>query len=476
MHNEPLTALPEAGTSGAPVSGSRTPNRLAAVPARLERTIDRWPVWLRWLVCAFGLVVATVGLAAPYVHEQPWMSRADEYVYIDAVDKATHGDLTQRGELIDEYALTLLSCRGVEGALMGAPCGTEPTNVGVPWDNGHTSADIHPPTYYFLTAGLARAVQVLTPVDDLLSAARVTSAVWVGLGLTLVVGLARALGATRLAAGAAALLALLAPHTRWVATFVTPDALNIVVGALVLLVAVQVARERVHPAWLVAATFAVGTIKAQNALVGGMVVLLLAIVALRRWYQDRSGRPVRTIAWAVAAFVAGVVPQFIWMTVRSATAMGPAPGQGLGSPPLGLRAVLYDTTVFLRGVVVGPDATYPPAWTNHSPLTIHGELVSWIMIGGLVGLALFVRGLPILESSFARAGLLAFLIAGPALRVALYLVDGSNFGIPVRYGLVLFPAMIAATAVAARRTWVASVLLGTGLVLYAVVLTGSEYW
>jgi hypothetical protein len=126
--------------------------------------------------------------------------------------------------------------------------------------------------------------------------------------------------------------------------------------------------------------------------------------------------------------------------------------------------------------VVGPDATYPPAWTTHSPLTIHGEIVSWIMIGGLVGLALFVRGLPILESSFARAGLLAFLIAGPALRVGLYLIDGANFGIPVRYGLVLFPAMMASVAVAGRRTWVASTLLGAGLVFYLVVLTGYEYW
>lgn len=476
MHHEPATVLPEAGTADAPPSGSHVRNRLAAAPARVGRMVDGWPLWLRWLVCAAALVVASVGLAAPYVHEQPWMSRADEYVYIDAVDKAAHGDLTQRGELIDEYALELLSCRGVEGALMGVPCGTEPSNVGVPWEDGHTSADIHPPTYYFLTAGLARAVQAISPVDDLLSAARVTSAVWVGLGLTLVVALARALGATRIAAAAAVLLGLLAPHTRWIATFVTPDALNIVVGALVMLVAVQIARDRLHPAWLVPAMFAVGTIKAQNVLVGGMVVLLLAIVALRRWHQDRSGRPVRTIAWSVAALVAGVVPQFVWLAVRSATALGPAPGQGLSSPPLGLYDVLYDSTVFVRGVVVGPDATYPPAWTTGSPLTIHGEMVTWILVSGLVGLALFVRGLPILESSFARAGLLAFLIAGPALRVALYVVDGANFGMPVRYGLVLFPAMMAATAVAGRRTWVASVLLGTALVLYPLVLVGYEYW
>ncbi|WP_225753643.1 hypothetical protein [Actinotalea sp. Marseille-Q4924] len=478
MHTDPavapgITERPHRGAEGAKGRGAR--RRPATGP--LGHVVERWPAWVRWLVTAVLLVGASAGLAAPYIADTTTMSRADEYVYIDAVDKATRGNVAQRGELVDQYALEVLSCRGVEGALMGSPCGGPYSRENVPWEGGRTSADIHPPTYYFVTASLTRAVQVLTPVDDLLSAARVTSAAWVGLGLTAVVALCRTLGASRVAAAAVAVLGLVAPHTRWVATFVTPDALNILAGAVVMLVAVQVVRERLHPAWMVAAALVVGSVKAQNALTGGLVVLLLLIVALRRRRDgDRSRKPVQAVAWAVGALFAGIVPQVVWMALRAATALGPAPGQGLEAPPLGVYAVLYDSTAFIRGVVVGPNATYPPAWSAGSPLTIHGETVSWILVGGLVALALFASGVPALQSSFARAGLLSFLLAGPALRVALYAVDGANFGMPVRYGLVLFPAMLAATAVAARRAWVGWLLLGVAVVFYVVTVTGYETW
>lgn len=415
-------------------------------------------------------------MVARYVPSQPSLSRADEYVYIDAVDKAARGEITQRGDLIDEYALVLLSCRGVAGYPAGAPCGGDYTREGVPWENGHTSADIHPPTYFFLTAWLSKVILKVTPITELLTAARLTGALWLGLGLIGSAALARSLGATRLATAAVVLLTLAAPSMRWVSTYVTPDALNLLVGSSVALAAVQYLKKRWSPWILVVLCLLGGMIKAQNLMAAGFVAVLIGIHSGIEAYRDGTWRPLRRVGWAALALVATALPQAAWFGIRVQTAVGPAPGQGLSSPALGLRAILYDSTTFMTGVVNGPDATYPGAWIYGNPLSLHGQYVAWLFVAGLVSLALFARQTTPLQNCFGRAALLAFLLGGPGLRLALYVSTGANFGLPERYGLVLLPAMVAATAVASSRRWVNLSLIAVGLVFFAANILFIEHW
>ncbi|MGV8968107.1 MAG: hypothetical protein ACOH2F_17740 [Cellulomonas sp.] len=442
----------------------------------LERRLVTSPVWTRWLAASFLIFVVATSMVARYIPSQPSLSRADEYVYIDAVDKAARGDITRRGALIDEYALVLLSCRGVSGYPAGAPCGGDYTREGVPWENGHTSADIHPPTYFFLTAWIAKVILKLTPINELLTAARLTGALWLSLGLIGTAALARSLGATRLATAAVVLLTLAAPSMRWVSTYVTPDALNLLIGSSVALAAVQYLKRRWSPWILVIFCLLAGTIKAQNLMAAGLVGLLFGLHAGIEAYQRGSWRPLARVGWAVLALVATAIPQAVWFVIRAQTAVGPAPGQGLASPPLGLRSIAYDSTVFMTGVVNGPDATYPGAWIYGNPMSLHGQYVTWLFVAGMISLALFARRTMPLQGSFGRAALLAFLLGGPGLRVALYLSTGANFGLPERYGLVLLPAMVAATAISSHRRWVNWLLILVGLLFFAANLLFIEHW
>ena len=116
---------------------------------------------------------------------------------------------------------------------MGEKCGGPYDRSTFPYRGGITSADIHSPVYYFVTAGLTTVIQAVSPVDDLLIAARMTGALWLGLGLVALIWLCRELGAGRSASGAVALLVLSVPIVRWTNTYVTPDAMNLLWGSLI---------------------------------------------------------------------------------------------------------------------------------------------------------------------------------------------------------------------------------------------------
>ena len=70
------------------------------------------------------LAAASLALIATYIPDQPTLSPFDEWVYVDYVDKMTRLDIAQQGELIDDYALEIASCRGVYiWGTIGSPCG-----------------------------------------------------------------------------------------------------------------------------------------------------------------------------------------------------------------------------------------------------------------------------------------------------------------------------------------------------------------
>ncbi len=131
----------------------------------------------RTRLLAYGvLAAAAFVLVATYIPDQPTLSPYDEWVYVDYVDKMTRLDIPQQGELIDTYALEIASCRGVfVWGTIGSPCGGPYESLAYPLQ-GVTSADIHPPTYFGATAGLAEAMRGVGLFDDLLTSARAVGA------------------------------------------------------------------------------------------------------------------------------------------------------------------------------------------------------------------------------------------------------------------------------------------------------------
>ena len=106
---------------------------------------------------------------------------------------------------------------------------------------GVTSADIHRPTYFAVNAAIAGSVRVLGLSGDILTSNRMVGALWLFLGLILLVLLAMELGAPLWrAVGAAGVIAAL-PIIRDTNFYLTPDALNVAIGAAVLLTAVRYA-------------------------------------------------------------------------------------------------------------------------------------------------------------------------------------------------------------------------------------------
>ena len=424
--------------------------------ARVRGWVATAPGWARWVAVLCGLAVLVSMLGARFGPARTALSRADEYVYIDAVDKAARGEVTRRGASVDEYALALIACRGVDGqATMGETCGGPYDLDTFPYD-GVTSADIHSPVYSFVTAWGAAALDAVTPLDGLLLAARATSLVWLVLGLAAVVALARALGASRTASAAVALMVLAAPAVRWSNLFVTPDALNLLVGAGIALAAVRYAQRRWSPWILIGLAFLVTLVKAQNSIVCGLAALVLVLHAATA--PDRSLRSVGRAAVVAAGTVASaVVAQAGWTVLRGALAVGDPP---VLDPvqPFSVGMAVQQVRAFLFVVTLGPDATYPPALEQHQP-ALASILISWLLGVGVLAAALF-GGLRGLQARFAQATAAVLLLAGPFLYAGIQLTTGRGFHVPDRYGMVLVPAMAAATAVVARRRWVLALMIG----------------
>lgn len=458
---EPSQSVREPGAAPSPSRSSRA--------ARVRAWLDARPGWQQWLLVVVGLMLLTTPLVARYAYGHPSLSRADEYVYIDSVDKAMHGEITRQGASVDEYAMDLLACEGIElYGPMGDRCGGPYDTSTFPYRGGITSADIHSPVYYFTTAALTKVVQVVTPVDDLLVAARMTGAIWLALGLAALIALARELGAPRTASAAVALLVLAAPSVRWTNAYVTPDALNLLAGSLIAIAAVRYVRGRWSPWILVGLSALAAAVKAQNSIAAALAALFLLVYAItvadgRSW--RRTGR---FAAVGVGAVVASLVVQMTYNALRAAWAIAPAPPMDT-SEPLNLGTTFLQVKSFMHQVVLGPDAGFGPALENVRPGTLP-TLTAWLLAAGLIAAAVFAPTLDTIQSRFAQATALAFVTAGPAFYVLIFVMTGRTFGMPDRYGQVMLPAMAAAAALVARRRWVQWFMIGLAAAGYVAAL------
>ena len=325
-------------------------NSVDTSPASIAETGKQsrraYSIWALVITAFVFLVIGT------YIPDQEPLSPFDEWVYLDYVDKVTRFGIPQTGETIDREALVVSSCRGVfVWGPTGSPCGGPYVLAEYPM-GGVTSADVHPPTYFAANALLASAVRATGVSEDLLTSNRIMGAVWLAIGLLLVAILAGLLGATPpAAAGAAGVLAAL-PLIRYNNSYITPDAMNLIVGASVLIAALLVSRGRwAWWAMIIAGAFA-GAVKTQNGLAVGAAALFLiwGVVRDHKIAEDSRGlRPVWAACGGVMAFIS---VQLTWILARRAWSVGPIAEQGV-EIPLTLGLVTRETTAFVLRLGLG---------------------------------------------------------------------------------------------------------------------------
>lgn len=435
---------------------------------RLRQRLERAPDWVRWATVFLMFLVLSTALVGRFVLTHPALSRADEYVYIDAVDKASHGDITRQGDLIDQYSLALISCQGIQLlGPQGKTCGGPYDISTFPYRGGVTSADIHPPTYFFVTAWLAAVLRHLAGVQDLLIAARLTGAIWLAAGLTALVALARTLGASRLASGAVALLVLASPLVRWTNAYVTPDNLNLLAGSIIALGAVKYAGREWRPWFLIAASAVAAAFKAQNSIAGALAALFLVLYAATVPEGRTWSRFWRYLTTGVAGVAVALVVQGVYQVLRAHWAVAPAPV--LQPTPLGWWTALSQSDSLILGTYLGPDSTFVAALGKH-PVSALAEFGAVVLAAGLLSAAFVVTHLSPLQTRFAQATTVAYVVAFPAMYVLIWVATGRTFPLPERYGQVLMPAMAASASLVVRRRAVAWGIIVLAAAGYAYAL------
>src|SRR5690349_8139260 len=154
---------------------------------RRRRFRPRRPAWseVAGVAGLLAVLVAVSLVLVGNIRDHPELSAIDEVGNGDYLFQASHGGMAQLGERLGPEITREMACRGV--SYFPKPQGPCPGNgdpASVPgWDV--TNSDIHPPTYYYVTAWIGAAILRVAPTDSLITAGRLVNILWLGAGLVL---------------------------------------------------------------------------------------------------------------------------------------------------------------------------------------------------------------------------------------------------------------------------------------------------
>ncbi len=411
-----------------PAEPSRRLDVLLELPDRVDRWLDSRRV-LAWLLTALLLGLVAMIVVVPAATAPGGVSPLDEFWYADALDKADRGELTNTGDKVDEYARQLIVCRGLIGVHPpNEGCGVPQPDTSLPL-NGVTAADIHAPTYFFLTAGVGKVIKAVAPTDDVLVAGRLAGALWLTLGLLAMVALGRAWGAGWImpvltAAGVAA-----SPLLVSVSAYATPDAMGLLVGAGVLLAVTHWQRGTLPPVVLLLAALTPAFVKVPFILAPLFGALLLVIAALAKHTSWRRALTGSTIL--VGGAGAGMLA---WQQIRGLLAVG-EPVLHPGEPaPIVFRLFAEAFGFYLETVPVSSGGPFPVS----TVLAVAVQPLAWLLLAAaLGGVLLRRRDDPLLPVCWAATA--AMVLGSLVLSLVVLIAIGGFLGGMPRYGLALLP-------------------------------------
>ncbi len=429
------------------------------VALRPPDRVDRWLESRRGI--AWALTTVLLGLVAiivvvPAATSVDALSPVDEYVYTDALDKADRGELSNMGDKVDEYARQVVTCRGVMGVSdPTSTCGMPQPDASVPL-NGFTSADIHPPTYFFLTAAVSKAIKAVGLTHDVLIAGRLAGALWLTLGLLAMVALGRVWGAGWVMPVLTATAVGTSPLLVSVSGYVSPDAMGLLVGAGVLLAVTHWQRGTLPSVVLLLAALTPAFVKVPFVLAPLFGALLLVIAALAKHTSWRRALIGSTIL--VGGAGAGAIA---WQQIRAHLAVGVPTMHPEAAEPVAFSSFARYLGYYLETIPVNSGAPIPV-----TPLLVAAvQPLAWLLLAAaLGGLLLRRRDDPLLPLSWA--GMAGMVLGSIVLSLVVLVATGGFLVGTPRYGLALLP-LFAVSLMCTRHPLV---------VLGLVASAGASVW
>ena len=436
----------------------------------------------RTALCVVGLLGICIGASWGHVHRYSTLSPIDELQHLDYVIRIGHGHLVVMGDRFDQESLRLESCHRLDAefdakvpdCVVGVGVVLDPTRF---QEDGYNTAAIHPPTYYAIDNVVARLLDRVLPGDqDVLVAARLVSGLWLAAGIVLLWFLLRSVGADRLLAFALAAAIAVSPTVLHASATVTNDATSILVGTAMVFSVLRWERRSL-PLWVQAAIAALAAAtKVTNLLAVALVLVYLVVRVLiadpgtdtdvRRRLRRFTERD-RRVSVGIAAIggSAGVVA-LGWAAASSL--MG-----RLSSDQIPMVQRFSVDRFPMNGFIDSWMQTISPLSGGYLAPFLRSDaylLCTGVFAVGLLG-AVVAAAIRSETGSAARALSISLLwtlvLAGPALVLFNYVVQGIYVVIPMRYGIALVPAMaVAAVPVLERRIlrW-ATVVLAAGCVM-----------
>jgi hypothetical protein len=466
-----------------------------APTARLRRAFTTRP----GLVSAAAFVLVAMMVVPLTALGYPRLSVFDEATHLDQALRLAHGDLVVRGDTLLPEVLRDWACRGFYDPTATFPaCGDESLDPAAFPAAGLQYNWFHAPGYYLLTGVAARVTTALTPIDSVLTAARLMGVAWLAGAMAVTAALARRLGSSRSAANAAAVGLATVPTVVHLAGIVNNDIAAALAGGLVVLVAVTVVQRNaeVPRPWLWLA--GVGVLAGLTKLVvfpaviaGAVLVLAGPWVSRRRAGGDAlPAEPgARTRMWAAAAVLAATLvlafaaTQGGWWAVQTMRAddrpyTDPLPGN------------LARADVTVRAIAATANDTWPPSGqpfiAEHArtpALDRWQQVVDAALVAVPFALVAFGiadhrrrrNGTGPLGAALAIATVVGLAVGSVALNVQHLIAKGSAYqSFHPRYGLALLPALLAGGALVADRHRYGRRALWLAVGVGGVVVVGSH--
>jgi hypothetical protein len=345
-----------------------------------------------------------------------------------------------------------------------------PCNGG-PYDNpaaypqaGKTSADLYTPAYFAVSYVAAKAIQLVTGTD-LLTAARLSGALWLAAGMWIFWLLMRKFRVHDWVTVGLGLAYIASPIALFNYTYISTDAPGFLVGVLLLYFAIRFIRGESSGWWLVPIAVAATWLKVANLVAVGMVFILLIVMVLSRWKRPHrlpeGVTRLKLIVIPVVMVVASIVAELIWIVIRAAIKVGPQPSQGLDGK-LDLRTLGDLIDVFFPG----------PLGFTAGPLPVPPFLsvpLAWLVVAGVIGM-LFLTKRWGENRAISIAVATSVTVFGPLMLIGMYLVLGTVPPISGRYAAALIAPMLLTAAYIARNSIARWLILIYGSGLLATVL------
>lgn len=482
--DEPTTGTPapQAGGGGA-----------AEVPARPEPDTGAGLNWARLggvlalvVLALFCIVSVTIRVA-----HHPRLSPLDEAAHIDSVLQAPQ--IARSGALMLPETLHEISCRGIDLDWQPPPCGSEPAVPGPDYAvgaGGYNTADIHPPTYYFITKAAITVGGWFTD-DDPVTLMRLTGGLWLALGTCLTWVLGRRMGASGWAAfGTAAVMA----SGFWVqslSSLVNNDDMAIPAGAAFSLAAVAWWRYR-RVWWVLPLAAAVlMMIKQTNFVVIAVICVYLITLEATRVQPNSTGTGAEQPAPGPSAAD--------WWRTHRAGLLRAVGVSALTVGAAGVAAVGWNRYAAGRAIIPH-DQLQISLWFQVDQLPL-GRIIeqsfafsgaSQTLPAGLptppgvvsvfqVAVVSVLVGLTVVSWFRDRTTFAALLAATlgvivmPWVYVVLnYVTSGQYFDVPYRYGFSMFPFIAAAVAAGLRRRATGVIVAGIGCAAVVLALVAAS--